>query len=558
MAVYDPAGTLNPVLSDANIEAAPLSGTDPKAALRRVSLAIVGEDALTAQPDAVSTLQGLLDYVREGGTLLVLAQHTLPWDLPVSLISQEASLAFVRDPADPVLQGLDDRDFSHWLPNGLLSDTLLAKTTWGGFRPLLDCGGPEGLNAAALAEVRFDKGRLLLCQLPLVRRYGVDPDPTRLLRNLLAHATADLASAQPLAVLAAPETSAWLTAVGADTVPAVNASGRLSLNSGQTLLVGDFAAVRGHESELQDFVRRGGTVVLHNVTPDNVETVTRLLGGPLTLQTNTNAGFAVVDATGPARALSNEDLAWFAPSEEGTSLSSSVAGFLADASGLTGAKAYVEPHVLLSVPHGRGQWVVDQVQWDGAGAPEVAADRYLATLLQNLGVSFSPPSAKAPPPPAPIVIPPTPASPVESGPPVSPAPVVAPPAPPPSVDSAPPAPPAPIVIAPPAPAPATPAPPAQPETPVPAPATPSTSAPTAPPAAQPAPPRPPNRPYRRCRLRQGERPPAHALTTPRHFAYNRASSVPHYRFRRRGRNWSFRDRTRGQPLPGGRRLPDRA
>ncbi len=192
VAVYDPAGTLAPVLSEAGIEPTALEEKDPQAALRRASLAIVGEEALKEGAAETAPLQALLSYVRDGGSLVVLTQRTLPWDLPVSLVPQEASLAFVRDPADPVLEGLDDRDFVHWGPNGLLGDTLLAKTTWGGFRPLVECGSTNGLNAAALAEVRLGKGRLLLCQLPLVRRYGVDPGATRLLRNLLALGNASL------------------------------------------------------------------------------------------------------------------------------------------------------------------------------------------------------------------------------------------------------------------------------------------------------------------------------------------------------------------------------
>ena len=57
---------------------------------------------------------------------------------------------------------------------------------------------------------------------------------------------------------------------------------------------------------------------------------------------------------------------------------------------------YTDPGLLISIPAGKGRWVIDQVRWEAPGEQAAKASRYLATLLQNLGVSFGPPAATSP------------------------------------------------------------------------------------------------------------------------------------------------------------------
>jgi len=491
VAVYDPAGGMAALLADTGLDATRIEPADPAAALRRASLAVVGEGAFEEKAGAGGVPAALEQFVREGGALVVLAQHALPSWLPVSLAPQRASLAFVRDASHPVLKALDDRDFAYWLPDGLLSSKQVVKPVWGGFRTLVDSGGAEGLATAVLGELRLGKGKVILCQLETLARYGVDPSATRLVRNLLSYAVGPVPAGRPLALVCDDATAAAIAATGADSHRLTTLSGGAALNGSQALLVSDFLAVRGHEAELQAFVRRGGSVVLHGVDPSNVEIVTRLIEGPVTVGDNDQGAFAGVNFAGPALGMSNEELAWITWDAEGVALSPRVATYVVDLPSVPKAAAHTDPHVLISISSGRGTWIIDQVRWEDAGEQKMKAGRYLATLLQNLGVSFS-----ALPPPAPAAPPALPKAPAASPTP-APAPAVTKPAPPPApahVPAAPapaPTPPATPPAAPvassgtPASPPATP--PAAPAVPPPAPGPPSLPPVPAPPTAPKAP-----------------------------------------------------------------------
>jgi hypothetical protein len=389
VALYDPTGQTARVLTEAGLSAVALDIEKPQVALRRASVAIIGEGAVEGTPAAGDpAAQALTEFVRGGGTLLVLAQPAYPTSLPVSLIAQRAAIAFVRDVAHPALQGLGDQDFAYWLPDGLLSYLQFAKPAWGGFRTLLDSGGAEGVATAGLGEVRLGKGRAILCQLELVNRYGIDPGATWLMRNLLAYTATKPAPTHLLGVISDEATAAQVSATGAQSRRVPEGGKRLALRDYQVLLVQDIGRLRGHEAEVRGFVRRGGHVLLHNVSPANVEVVTALLGGPVTVTENEQSVFLLGDVTGAGAGLSNEDLCWLESGATGLVPSPRVASYLVDLAPAPHAVGHAGPGLLLSLPDGKGEWVIDQVRWDDCGDQQVKASRYLATLLQNLGVTF--------------------------------------------------------------------------------------------------------------------------------------------------------------------------
>ena len=381
------------MLTEAGIGTVTFDPENPQAALRRASVAIIGEGAVEGVPatDDPAT-RALTEFVRGGGTLLVLAQPAYPTSLPVSVTAQRAAIAFVRDITHPALQGLGDQDFAYWLPDGLLSRLQFAKPAWGGFRTLLDSGGADGVATAGLGEVRLGKGRAILCQLELVNRYGTDPGATWLMRNLLTYTATKPVPTHLLGVISDDATAAQVSATGAQGRRVPPEAKRLDLRDYQVLLVQDIGRLRGQEAEVRSFVRRGGRVLLHNVSPASVEVVTALLGGPVTVTENDQSVFLLGDVTGAGRGLSNEDLCWLEPGAEGPVPSPRVASYLVDLAPAPHAVGHAGPGLLLSLPDGKGAWVIDQVRWDDCGDQQVKANRYLATLLQNLGAAFDVPA----------------------------------------------------------------------------------------------------------------------------------------------------------------------
>jgi hypothetical protein len=321
VAILDPVGDTSRLLGELGVECLPLDSADARRTLRFSSVAVIGRGAFpSAGPQAPAggadqLSDALLSFVRQGGTLIVFEQQQYPPSLlPVSLADHSSTIAFVRAHGHPALAGLDDGDLAQWLPDEIVSRKEIANPTGGGFLPIVDSGGPEGLSTSALAELRLGRGRILLCQLAVTDKGDASPPATRLVRNLLSYA------AQP------PPPPAAVGVVSGDALPpALDAIGlrydriakplqKSAFGHHQVLLITDLARVQGAEPRLKQFVRSGGTVVLHRITPADVPRVAAVLGQPIILQSGSGTGVTFTDRTGPAAAMSNQDLAWLGPS----------------------------------------------------------------------------------------------------------------------------------------------------------------------------------------------------------------------------------------------------
>jgi hypothetical protein len=88
------------------------------------------------------------------------------------------------------------------------------KPDWGGLLPLVHSGGERGLETTGLAELRLGKGRMLLCQLDVTAKYGIEPAADRVVRNLLAYAGRPQAAARAAGVVCDDTTAAALATIG--------------------------------------------------------------------------------------------------------------------------------------------------------------------------------------------------------------------------------------------------------------------------------------------------------------------------------------------------------
>ena len=189
VSVYDPGGETARLLDSLGIKCLPITEEAAPPQLHSTSVAVIGEQAF--QPGSDSPLTAALrEFVEAGGTLLVFEQTAYPSSLaPVALSEHDSTIAFARRPNHPALRGLDDNDLTHWLPDGVVSRKEIVKPLTGGFTTIVDSGGPQGLFTAGLAELHLGKGRIILCQLDVISKYGVSPPATKLLRNLLVYAS---------------------------------------------------------------------------------------------------------------------------------------------------------------------------------------------------------------------------------------------------------------------------------------------------------------------------------------------------------------------------------
>ena len=399
--VYDPPGETTRLLSQMGIESLSLSRDNARRLFHSLPLMVIGKGALTTIETADEwLLLELQKYVAEGGSLLVFEQERYPDRLiPITVTGTASTITFPRLAGHPALAGLEAADLVQWLPDGLVTRREIAKPTRGGFLAVVDSGSAAGLETAGLAELRVGNGRILLCQLDVTGKFGLDPVATRIVRNLLVYAAERPRRAARTGVFCDDAVAQKLDVIGLEYDRLTWPLSKGTLHSYQVLLIANPEPGIGEPARVEEFVRGGGRVVLQHVTPTALPTVQRLLGQRVGLRPMGSEWLSLSDRAGPAAGLSNEDLAWVGAVPGGVAPPESVG--IADyilspvaevTAPITLAPTpptyHTAPGLLVSSRLGRGLWVVDEVRWDRPGPNEAKADRYLSTLLTNLGCEF--------------------------------------------------------------------------------------------------------------------------------------------------------------------------
>jgi LmbE family N-acetylglucosaminyl deacetylase len=174
------------------LDAKELSGGD----LSRFGTIVVGIRASETRPDFVANNQRLLDYVKNGGTLLVqyqrpeYAQRKLtpfPTQMGSRVVDENAKIT-ILDPAHPVFNfpnKIVDADFAGWVQERNLYNFTNFDPA---YKPLLeahDAGEPEDKGGLVIAEI--GQGKYVYCSYAFFRQLpaGV-PGAYRLFANLLS------------------------------------------------------------------------------------------------------------------------------------------------------------------------------------------------------------------------------------------------------------------------------------------------------------------------------------------------------------------------------------
>jgi hypothetical protein len=306
-----------------------------------------------------------------------------------------ATYAFIRSPGHPVLAGLADEDLRCWagksnftMPmmaegirwpaeNVVALDNLRKPAGDGLFRCLLESGSEAGLEGAPMIEIRFGSGTALATSMLMAEKLADEPAAGRLLWNCLQYLSRSKGQPiRPLAALSpAPELQARklvvVTAAPLDT----SAIGAAVLEAQRA----DWAALAKREKEIRDYLAAGGTLYVHQLTPETAPQLSKLIGKPVT-----------------CKAVPRTDKWWLDPAKialprKGSTLTEGIGNFelnwtvfihliygqmkLPDpliqytvSSTAAGAQELTEgvfpACALLRVPIGKGQVVVDQVLWD--------------------------------------------------------------------------------------------------------------------------------------------------------------------------------------------------
>jgi hypothetical protein len=171
----------------------------PLVDLTRVTTVIVGPRAYQASPELRAYNPRLLQFVRDGGTMLVqygqqemARPGMMPYPVSFTRSAQRVTLeeapVTVRDPKAQVLNWpnrIDERDWADWVQERSLYMPSVIDKQYAAPLEMHDPGEPE--NTGAILTTRYGKGTYVYTTLSLFRQFpaGV-PGSARLFVNLLS------------------------------------------------------------------------------------------------------------------------------------------------------------------------------------------------------------------------------------------------------------------------------------------------------------------------------------------------------------------------------------
>ena len=287
LAVFDPQGSVGSFLRSCRIPFLTVTNLHVFPASAKVLL--VGPDAVPASECASPALAA---YAAAGHAVIVLDQSSplkyqaFPAVMERVTTNKEAFAAdghtgFIEDTAHSVLKGFMDKDFFTWGgPDSFIYHHAYMKPEQGG-KSLLQVG--PRLTQTALVEIPVGKGVMFLSQLKMGDRLAVNAVARQLLLNLIATGwryhhefvgvTAclrdeQLGKALDDIGLKYSKVDGPLAAIGdpASKIAVISAT------------PANLATLAGAMPKVEEFWKRGGTIIVHGLTPDGLASYNKIVG----------------------------------------------------------------------------------------------------------------------------------------------------------------------------------------------------------------------------------------------------------------------------------------
>ncbi|MFQ5808344.1 MAG: carbohydrate-binding domain-containing protein [Armatimonadota bacterium] len=272
---------------------------------REAGLPVVGGDDTGAA--------ALAAFVQRGGRLCVLRQEEYPGPLLGAVLSPYSStMAFLQMPSHPVLAGLEPDDFKWWRGDHMVSEREVVRPVRGACRPIIVSGSSSGLNFCPLLELPRGSGTAVLCQLKLIDKLAAEPIAAQIIQNVINY----LADYRPGtgAVAVASDSEALKRRLSTIGLLSDDVTGNLPATplTGYRVLIASGSSadeVAQAASQVGEFVDRGGYLLLHRLTPDQLTALKSLIGADISLQ-RTAAPLSLGARDPVTASLTKEDLYW--------------------------------------------------------------------------------------------------------------------------------------------------------------------------------------------------------------------------------------------------------
>ncbi|HZL33992.1 MAG TPA: glycoside hydrolase family 2 TIM barrel-domain containing protein [Tepidisphaeraceae bacterium] len=280
LAVFDPTGVAGDFLKRQGV--AFTSMLDLKSLPPNGKVLLIGKDALDHTNRASSALAA---WASSGRAVIVLEQkepleyQAIPAEMePASNLGR---VAFIEDASHPALAGLQSKDFFTWGDDEIVYRDAYAKPTRGA-KSLIECD--ELLKNSALVEVPVEKGLLLLCQLTLEEKLAKNAAAQQLLFNLIHYGATYKQTFRPTTLTASPDSQLVKVAQAIGlTYQSVAEPLTAIAKPGEKVAVieatpANLAALSEHPDTVSDFTQAGGWIVLHGLTPEDLESYNKIVG----------------------------------------------------------------------------------------------------------------------------------------------------------------------------------------------------------------------------------------------------------------------------------------
>ena len=400
--VYDPKGDTGKAIADAGVKFETLKELAAPAGEATGSVLIIGEGALDESSAKQTPVLG--KFADDGGRIVVLAQTVLAQGLPASTMLEPrewVSQPYVRLSIHPVLRGVTSWDLHFWASDRVSACGAYSKPDSGAAIPLVDSGRETGLEWVELMEMYRGKGLYLLCQLPLVEKYGTDP----MAREILAHVLRYAGGKEPFRC-----PTARLRLAGHKNDPVerrlkdlgiacdlVAPEAELDRNL-PTMVEGSTAPAAAKVAAWKALLSEGATLVVTNATADDAAWMSELSGSTVHVTVpryRTWEGRGYRNGFDPLTAgLSHLDLFWKryefmdSTAEDPTCAIDQFQNASVD---VAGGRELVFPGALVEVTVGKGKLIIDERRWTTTNDKLAAvADRNLCALAMGLNVGIAP------------------------------------------------------------------------------------------------------------------------------------------------------------------------
>lgn len=346
----------------------------------------------------------LIDFIKTGGRVIQLRstdEQSLTVAAPAPDALHAATRAWMLAAHHPILEGLHDGMFSFWQPDNLVTAGSLRKLPGSPAKYLLQSGGRFGLAWSPLVEMPMGKGTLLLCQLPLIERVGVEPAAGVLLERMIRYAQQFTpVQTHPLTVLASSENKLFDALAAANVAVTTQLKPAPGSASGPVLVHASAKLTGPQIAQLKQRLADGGTVWLSGFDPKTIDTVARLLPfkAELVAFDAKKTQGAVVRSTDALIAnVSAQELAWYhfggarGDFFAGCKPTAELGQWVLQPPTLEAAHKLIEPGLLVKIPVGRGVILFDTLLWPAAAATEHdKIVQLVGSLAMNVGATVEP------------------------------------------------------------------------------------------------------------------------------------------------------------------------